>query len=243
MTDRRQESGFLDTNALHFLGIWIACKQGEDYANCREIEDRHVETLLADKDQGMKEAIQKGLAIEQFCYRNDLRLQYSPISELELQVGLARGRAVSMLAQEHAPPRMWSRIVHNEAAINNRLLGEPLAACRRDLERIIDGLEDDTSIVERDRLVHQSDLWALARELGGLVYLDTCDCLIFANTLLTEAKYLITFDRHLKKIANRICSNDSYGEVREALLKHIGTERSFPHAPKIRRTKSARDTP
>ena len=240
MNDRRQDSAFLDTNALHFLGIWIAYKREDGLIHCHQVDDRRLKKLLATKDQEMKKAIEKGLAIEQFCFKNDLRIQYSPISELELQIGLARGRVMSMLADEHAPPRMWSRIVHDEVAINDRLVGEPLAACRRDLEKTVRSLEEeDTSIIDQDRLIHQSDLWALARELGGLVYLDTCDCLIFANTLLAEAKYLITFDRHLKKITNRIYNSDDYVEVRKTLLKHIGNGRSLPQAPKMPRPISA----
>lgn len=235
MNDRRQDSAFLDTNALHFLGIWIAYKRNDGLTHCH----RRLKKLLANKDQEMKKAIERGLAIEQFCSKNDLRIQYSPISELELQIGLARGKVMSMLADEHAPPRMWSRIVHDEVAINERLVGEPLAACRRDLEKTVRGLEEDASTIDQDRLIHQSDLWALARELGGLVYLDTCDCLIFANTLLAEAKYLITFDRHLKKITNRIYNSDDYVEVRETLLRHIGNDRSLPQAPKMPRPISA----
>lgn len=237
MTDRHQESAFLDTNALHFLGIW---KRNAGLAHSHQGDYRRLE--LANEDQEMEKAIKNGRNIERFCHEKDLRIQYSPISELELQVGLARGRALLMLAKEHAPPRMWSRTVHDEVAINKRLLGEPLAECRRNLESTLRALEDDEPTIDQDRLIHHSQLWALARELGGLVYLDTCDCLIFANTLLAEAKYLITFDRHLKKIVNLIRDSDDYVEVREALLKQIGNSRSFPHAPTIR-AKSLEDVP
>lgn len=234
MTDRRQETAFLDTNALHFLGIWIKYKRSANLVDYPKVADCCLKTLLANKDQGMREAIQKGRAIEQFCHKNDLRVQYSPISELELQIGLAKGRALLMLAGEHAPPRMWSRVVHDEKAINKRLLGEPLATCRQDLEEILDTLDDEPSLY-LDRLIDQSQIWELARELSGLIYLSTCDCLIYANTLLAEAKYLITFDAKFRRIANCVYSSGNYEEVRPTLLGYIGENRSFPEAraPKI----------
>ena len=239
MTDieQPQDVAFLDTNALHFL--YLANRRAStDGVRLFTPGNRSGDFLkmllttrsLAD-DKPMRAALKKGASVIAFCRSKDLLIRYSPISELELQTGRAKGKALLKMAAQGVPERMWSQI--RDSDISKQVRGQPLADCHRDVEDWLKRLTDELGSGPMAE-PSESVVWDIARALSGLVYLTTCDCLVYANALHTHAKYVVTFDRHLKKTVNRIRSTDTkfYNDVRKAIQGYIGNV-DFPEAPSV----------
>lgn len=239
--DQPQETAFLDTNALHYVDLTIRSAGKDATALMGTDSGKSFSGLLKKmkkhKNGNMRTAIKKGASVIAFCHEEDLQIAYSPISEVELQVGRARGRALLILAEEHVPERMWSTI--SDAEISNRMAGAPLAECRRGVDNLCRRLEGDFGAVAPMGRGLEPVVWDLVKILSGLVYLTTADCIIYANALLAEVKYVVTFDEHLRKTINRVNTNPKYrsiqDEIREFMKQNLRPDFRFPMAPKNRK--------
>lgn len=214
---------FLDTNALHYVLLYLMYAEERSLYPFAPEEDAFVEAekhLDNVQETSLNRGLQQGLNIVSSLSGSDMDVlvEYSPISELELIVGRARGKTTLKLAEEGVPERMWSKI--SEKEINSRLDIEDLINVKAGVDEIGKklekaGIQATSSDPERMR-----DVLELAKEIAGLVYLESADNVIYANAIVAGADYVITKDRYLKKTINRIRTGQHpYDKVRNRLLK------------------------
>ena len=204
-----QEIAFWDTNTLHYVDIYL------QHANEKSFDDRN-----------LKQAYKNGRAALAFCRKEDLHISYSPVSELELIVGRARGKALISAAKENIPERMWSRFQYDEEYINNRLMPAVLEATASCVFELASRLRDRGINVIEGAESGVTETWALARKLLSVVYMSVNDALIYASALLERAKYIVTFDSYFSKTINRCHS----GKYKTALAAVFGREISLPQS-------------
>ena len=217
--DRRQVV-FLDTNALHFMHLYLTYASSEDlYPFCPNdgSADEARERLSALTPKKFRDSLSKGLEVIVDLSTSDSQVEYSPVSELELIAARARGRAIEKAAKEGIPDRMWTRFYDEE--ICSRLNTEDLAEIGAGVESLSASLEKAGISVTVNNPGRTRDIFTLARSIGSLVYLGFADSVIYAGALVAEADYLVTFDKHLKKTVNRIRTGSRANEeIRKRLL-------------------------
>ena len=193
---------FLDTNTLHCIGIYLeyAKKKGlfpwgsKDAAASEKDVAREDINDIADVD--LRRSLKRGLEIIDFLSTQDVQVQYTPISELELLVGRTKGKAIMSAAKEGVPDRMWSRF--REKEIHKRVSPSDLA----DLKNRVDGLtailEESGVAVKTSHSDQASDALELAKGINGLVYMEAMDSIIYASAIVAQADYLFTMDGYLR---------------------------------------------
>ncbi|HUU91804.1 MAG TPA: hypothetical protein VM238_11430 [Phycisphaerae bacterium] len=196
---------FLDTNVFHYLRLYLGL--AEDL-RLRPVGKSPKDTGLAIKKKCKGRAradfIKGRDTLNYLCRRckDGARVVYAPITCLELMYGLLRGRAIVSLAKEGAPQRMWSRVDEDE--ILARLLPADYAVaqdaagkCEATCAAL--GLPMVKADPESMR-----DVWALAENIVGHVFMQVEDSVVFASALLESADELLTGDHYLRKIASYI---------------------------------------
>jgi hypothetical protein len=239
---------FLDTNAVHHARLYLGFARQHDLPP--------VGGSTGDPAAELKKAFgQRGQTLRSFdtgrkivTYLQDrhdsgARIEYSPVTRLELVCGLLRGRAVLDAANEGIPHRMWNRIDEHE--VFHRLSVKDYTEIQTDAE----GLEElfqvgGIRLVETDPR-RMSEVWRLAQLLLGVVFLDVGDSAVYASSLLAEADELLTTNGYLHWIANAIENPGGIQEPEEQTYFHqarsklvqlvsqaIGIEVSEVHLPK-----------
>lgn len=202
--DSRQKVAFLDTNALHFMRLYLDyCKKEKlrpDLSS--EIDVSTIEKRLKEdkSDQTLKASIRKGMKTIEWLLSQGLQVEYSPVSELELISGLARGRALQAAAAEGIPDRMWGRVSDDD--IQRRVTAEELESIGGRVKELPDEL-DEIGISKLPPAEYR-DVWELSKSLAEIIYLSPNDSVIYASALYVRAEYLITRDAYFKKMANKI---------------------------------------
>lgn len=207
-----QKVVFLDTNTLHYVGIYLEyARERSLYPYSQDIKEKAIANIDEQAEAGVKPSLKRGLRTVAYFLASDVQVQYSPISELELLKGRARGRALLSAAREGIPDRMWSRFPEKE--ISARVGVDEL----KEVKEKVDGL---TSLLEKlDVAVKMSggaetrDVLELAKGINGLVYMEPKDSIIYASTLVAEADYLFTNDDYLRKTINTIQGIRSSGDT------------------------------
>lgn len=213
---------FLDTNSLHFIHLYLmwakergldpASTQGDGIAEAKKQPAKHRGNLEKGLEQGWK--IVASLA------RPDVRVEYSPLSELEMMAGRARGRAIEKAASEGVPDRMWTRF--REEEIGARLTAADLTDIRTRVEGLGSALERAGIPATVSDPGRTRDVFDLAKDIAGLVYLGMADSVIYASALVAGADYLITRDEYFRKTVNRIRTGQKpYDEARRKLRDRI----------------------
>ncbi len=202
---------FLDTNAMHYARLYLEFAQERGIAPLGDGAAKPDEEIKRTYTGRTCESYMNGCRLVDYLRSQCLsdacaRVEYSPVTQLELVCGLLRGQAIVNAAQEGIPHRMWSRI--DEGEILHRL--KP--STYRDVERRIGAIDDlfvkaDVTISET-RPESMRDAWLLARRLLSLVYMDLGDLIVYASALLAEADEFITYDAYLKKVANKLQKPD-----------------------------------
>ena len=114
---------FLDTNALHFVDLYL--KQARGAGLYPFIDDKmdvdnaitEAKTRLGSmSEKNLRKSLGHGLDILAWIVRERIRVEYSPLSELELMTGRLRGKALLHAAEEGVPDRLWGRIRDDEIA-------------------------------------------------------------------------------------------------------------------------------
>lgn len=196
---------FVDTNAVHFARLFLRF--------ARRCDLRPVGTDPTDPEEAIKQefvgqtqdSYERGRKLVNYLVDQSnagVRLEYSPVTRLELATGLLRGKAVLNAAEQGLAHRMWSRM--DETEILNRLDSSAFA----DIQDIMGELEEDFGeagilLVEADP-GKLSEVWSLASRIIGITYLDLGDCAVYASTLLAEADELITADKYFRQVADRV---------------------------------------
>ena len=214
--DRRRVV-FLDTNTLHHMHLYLTHASSESlYPFCPNdgTADEAKTRLRTLAPKKLRESLGKGLEVIAELSASDFQVEYSPVSELELIAGRARGRAIETAAKEGIPDRMWTRFRDEE--VGSRLNKEDLEEIGAGIVSLSASLEKAGMSVTVNDPGRTRDIFTLARNIGSLVYLGFADSVIYASALVAEADYLMTFDKYLKKTVNRIRTGSP--DVRKRLL-------------------------
>ena len=220
----RREVVFLDTNALHYMHLYLthACNESlYPFCPSNSSADETRQHLRTVASGNLRDSLSKGLEVIVDLSTTDSQVEYSPVSELELIAGRARGRAIEKTAREGIPDRMWTRF-HGEE-INARLNTEDLVEIGTkiaSLSTLLDEAGIQATVSDPDRI---SDVFDLAKRIGGLIYVGFADSVIYASALVAEADYLITYDDYLRKTVNRIRTGPRpYDDIRTRLRTVVG---------------------
>lgn len=223
---------FLDTNTLHFTDIYLHYSRAQQLDPSSAADRSIVEHRLTEmENQALRRSIQGGMRTVDWLLSRNLRVEYSPVSELELISGRARGAALLNAAREGIPDRMWTRI--SDADVEGRVSADELRAIDGRFGTLSDRLEA-LGIRLRRGEDRAREVWVLARRLAGLVYLSPNDGVIYAGALCAQADYLITSDRYLGNTINGIRSAERprLRDVRNQVIDMVRTA-LFALAPAI----------
>ena len=223
-----QRIAFLDTNILHYIGIYLEYAKGSDlFPWSPEKSTAEKENAAARVDNleeaGLKKSLKQGLETIAFLSAQEVQVQYAPVSELELLNGRAKGRAILSAAKEGVPDRMWSRL--GEEEIRERVDISELTTVKDGINGLTSLLGESGIAVRTNDRDRTRDVLELAKGINGLIYIEAMDSIIYASALVAKADYLFTADKYLRDTVNYICSpNDiaPYEEIREKLRQLVG---------------------
>ena len=246
---------FVDTNTLHYVDLYL--RQAKHchlypYAEHLEKPSDHVcqaghvleQLELRTPDKKLLEGYQKGVRALIFLCKHKARVQYSPMSELELSVGRVQGKALLATAGERVPDRMWKDVVTSEKEVALRISSRDLQDTRMEIMRLVERLEDVNIEVMENNSGPMREVWDIARGITGLLYMSAADCIIFASALAAGAAYLLTTDVYLRGLVNSVHNpNDddakaTQAEMRELvgrITSHDPSNVKFPEAPQFQR--------
>lgn len=230
---------FLDTMTLHYTRLCL------EYAKKNRFQfpkDEQTVSKLRDyfgsiTEKPLKESLQEGLETIVRLSKDDVQIEYAPVSELEMLTGIAEGEARINIAKEGIPHRMWSKF--SEKEIRDRITAQDLAAIKERIDALDSMLEESGVTVTRSDSRRTNEVIELAKGIVGLIYMDEIDSIIYASALTADADYLVTGDGYFRETINLIReSNDQrYREIRRQLKELIGeimlrksTEIGLPHA-------------
>ena len=229
---------FLDTNVLHYIDLYLRRAQINDlfpFAGEAEAAYHHLNSL---EDRALRKGFENGLDAAAYLLREDVRVEYSHISELELLVGRARGCALQRAAAEGTPDRMWTRL--RDAEISERLDAADRTAIRSRVEDLAPTLAAAGIDAMKPKPEHIRDAIALAKDVSEAVYMSLPDSVIYAGALVAAADELLSADDYLTKTVNRIKSNSDGRSVHEQLKTRVAAVLSrepenvtLPNAKKI----------
>ena len=214
----------LDTNILHYMGLVLDYAEEQNLSWDTSTQDLpgRIGSLLsrveARANGATTQSLRQGGQTLKWLIDQDVEVQYSMLSELELLTGRVRGKAVVHAANEGLPARMWSRF--REGEVRERIgLGE-MATLRRDVGELVERLDNSGVRIGQMSEPHLAEVHEMANGICGLVYMEPLDGLIYATCLVTQSTYLFTADRYLRETANGIFTgNDSrYTQIRNGLL-------------------------
>ena len=212
---------FLDTNALHFVDLYL--KQARGAGLYPFIDDKmdvdnaitEAKTRLGSmSEKNLRKSLGHGLDILAWIVRERIRVEYSPLSELELMTGRLRGKALLHAAEEGVPDRLWGRIRDDEIA--DRLAPDDFHEVKTAVDQLgaaLKNLEIEVSVNPEQA----KDALDLAKHVSGLVYMGAVDCVIYSHALVAQADYLITNDGYLRTTVNCIESRPSHREINAQL--------------------------
>jgi hypothetical protein len=210
---------FLDTNVLHFVGLYLSRAKERGlfpFGGDEAVAEKYLSSMA---EADLAKSLSKGLRVVMSLRRDNPRVEYSTVSELELIAGKARGEAIEKAAAEGVPDRMWTRLYDQD--IGKRLLTSDLTRIAGAVDGLGGMLQDagiDATVSNADR---GRDVLATAKEVMGLVYLSVIDSVIYAEAIAAQADRIISADDYLRKTVNRIRNDVSWREARERLQERV----------------------
>ena len=203
---------FLDTNTLHYIGIYLEYAQEKSlYPYSQDIKEKAIANINEQAKADVKPSLKRGLEAVDYFRSSGVQVQYSPISELELLTGKARGRALLSAAKEGVPDRMYSRL--REGQISDRVGVAGLKQIKEKVDGLTSLLKDSGVAVEMSVSNETRDVLELAKGINGLIYMEPKDSIIYASTLVAKADYLFTNDEYLRNTINTIQGLRSSGDT------------------------------
>lgn len=202
-----QKLVFLDTNTLHYIGIYLEYATENDLfpvsaKDGAKEKEKAAEKVRTVAEADLRKSLLRGLETVYFLSTQDVQVQYAPISELELLTGRTKGRAILNAAREGVPDRMWSRFREDE--IRERVTPTDLADIKAKINGFVSMLEESGVAVKTGRNDQTSDVLELAKDINGVVYIEPVDSIIYASALVAQADFLLTADEYLRKTVNNI---------------------------------------
>ena len=200
-------SAYLDTNTLHFLGIFLEHAKAIgiypfDSTGAPDPKERAKDSIGTLTDHGLRRGLRKGLETVWLVLHNDLEVRYAQVTDLELLSGRARGKALLSFAREGVPERFWGKLTEKE--IRERVDRHSMFHTRTAVGRIGELIDESGVAIATRASINSLDLFEIAKGVSGLVYMDAIDSVIYANALLSQCDYLFTSDGYLKDTANLI---------------------------------------
>ena len=222
-----QRLAFLDTNTLHYVGIYLEYAKtnnlfpmgAKESAKEKEVAAKNVNNFA---EVDLRKSLKRGLETVDFLATQDVHVQYAPISELELLTARTKGQAIMSAAKEGVPDRMWSRFREDE--IRERVTDTDLVDIKEKIDGLTSMLEESGVAIKTGRRDQTREVLDLARGVNGLVYMEPIDSIIYASALLAKADYLFTADGYLKETVNYIYglrTEPRYEEIRKKLQELI----------------------
>ena len=227
MSDRpiQREVVFLDTNALHYLSLFIGFARDNGFT-VTDIGNENLARRIDQEDEpSYKISLWNGHKIVAFVIRTDAQIEFSHVSMVELLSGRIKGAAILNLAKEGVPERMWSTI--SEIEIRDR--------SESDLPRIKARVGELPSVLGEWDIVFGAssanyetiDVLELAMEVVGLIYMSAVDSIVYANAIAARADYLVTGDNYLRRTVNLIhnpSGSERYQQIKQALQRLSSSE-------------------
>lgn len=210
---------FLDTNVLHFVGLYLSRAKERGLFPFGGDEAAAEKYLSSMAEPDLAKSLGKGLRVVISLRRDDPRVEYSTASELELLAGRAKGKAIEKAAAEGVPDRMWSRLAEKDIA--ERLRASDFTQIAESVDGLSSMLQDagiDATVSNTDR---GRDVLAIAKEVMGLVYLSVIDSVIYAEAIAAQADQMISADDYLRRTVRRIKEDVSAKGTRARLQERI----------------------
>lgn len=246
-TIETQLVGFLDTNVLHFVSLYLQFARTNDLFPLEQedgggerVRDA-VRRTKEESERGWRESLQDGLGVVYRARKEQIQIRYASVSELELMAGRMRGRALLRAADEGLPERMWTKF--REEEIRRRLSAADATAIMAEVDSVATDLKAAGVLVDPGDTRDTRCILELAKTVTGLIYLQPADCIIFSAALVAQADELYTTDGYLRGTVNRISNpqGSDQQEVKEQVTERLASlmgwaekEVTLPTARKIR---------
>ena len=244
--DNSQKMAFLDTNALHYMGIYLTHSNKYKYPNIREDTKSELERRLEDNKERENsndayiKSVRQGFGVIDFLRAGNIRVEYSPISELELISGRIKGAAILAAARESIPDRMWSQF--REPEVRERMSITETRQVSARMNVFLETLKELEISIGYSDLQKDRDVLGLAKEIVSLVYMAGMDSIIYAWAIFSRADYLITFDKSFKEVIDSVQKpvDDHYRYIASKLKRCVREvtlvneeEIVLPRVPKV----------
>lgn len=223
----QREVVFLDTNALHYLSLFIGFARDNGFT-VTDIGHENLARRIDQEDEtGYKISLWNGHKIVAFVIRTDAQIEFSHVSMVELLSGRIKGAAILNLAKEGVPERMWSTI--SEIEIRERSESD-LPGIKARVGELPSVLNEWNIVFGASSAKNEAiDVLELAMEVVGLVYMSAADSIVYANAIAARADYLVTGDNYLRRTVNLIhnpsgSEQQRYQQIKQALQRLSGSE-------------------
>ena len=195
-----QKLVFLDTNVLHYIGLYLVYS-AKEHLSPLDFK-KALDSINKLEDENLQKGLKQGCTIVEFVLDRDMQVEYASVSELELLVGRIKGRALLNAAREGVPDRMFSRIY--EEQIRQNVNTTQLSDIKAGVDNLANMLGKTGVNVLQGNSGMARDVLDLAFQINGLVYIEALDSIVYSSALLSRADYLFTSDGAFKNITNRI---------------------------------------
>lgn len=221
----QREVVFLDTNALHYLSLFIGFARDNGFT-VTDIGHENLARRIDQEDEaGYKISLWSGHKIVAFVIRTDAQIEFSHVSMVELLSGRIKGAAILNLAKEGVPERMWSTI--SEIEIRERSESD-LPGIKARVGELPSVLSEWNIVFGASSAKNEAiDVLELAMEVVGLVYMSAVDSIVYANAIAARADYLVTGDNYLRRTVNLIhnpSGSERYQQIKQALQRLSGSD-------------------
>jgi hypothetical protein len=208
----------LDTNVLHYARLYL--ELAEKNGLYPVVIDADPIVFIKGKFQaGSKTCknIIKGFNLIKYLRaqvtKKEAQVDYCPISKLELKCGLLKGESILNAAKEKIPSRMWRITDHDEIA--DRLIGNGFSKIKKQFTRFEKLFGKAGIPLNRVGPDTMPEIWNVADELYSFVYLDTCDCIIYATALISQTDRIITDDGYFRRLVANIHNPGAAPEMKK----------------------------
>ncbi len=214
---------FLDTMTLHHIRL---CLESAKKDNLQFPTDEQTVSILKNhfssvSEEPLRVSLLKGLETIYLLSRNNVQIEYAPVSKIEILTGITEGEARIKMAQEGIPHRIWSKFPDRE--IRDRIAIEDLVAIKNRIDDLDSMLEESEVTVTRSDSNRTNEVIELAKGIVGLIYMGEIDSIIYASAVAAGTDYLVTADSYLRETVNKIrdSKDQRYEEIRQTLNELI----------------------
>ena len=210
--DLVQTGVLLDTNVLHYLRVYL------DVAKERSLKpygptdqwlvinkQLKVASLLASQRKSIKDGF------DAFCFlqeraRNDDRIVVSPLALAEITHGLVEGQAHIKMAEVGMPYRMRQSRADLRQLVAAWVSASGYEQVRQATEGLLPELENllGASIWLAGGGSTSRDVLALLRLVLESVHFDIVDAWLYAESLVEQVRFVLTFDKDFRNTINWI---------------------------------------